>query len=139
MLKTEMTQQQLKNRSLFLGKLREAGWKVNKGWELLFEQGHSVTPEAQTEYQNPMFELRLSYCVERDYILWECVGRNNPIVLSLRFYLQEKLDIILDTIVEVQDTVSPDNFTDFVKKMVHLCDTVLIETSERLLEVSLEE
>jgi hypothetical protein len=139
MLKTEMTQQQLNNRSLFIGKLREAKWKINKGWELLFEHGHSLTPEGQAEYQNPRFELRLSYYIDGGYVFLECVGRDNPIVLSLRFYPIQKFNLIVDAVIAVQDNLSPNNYSEFVKKMIQLCDPLLIETAEGLIQASLSE
>jgi hypothetical protein len=134
-----MTEQQLNNRNLFIQELKAAKWNNNQGLELLFEQGHSVTPEAQAGYQNADFNLGLSYYVERGYLLWECVGKDNPIVLSLRFYPQENLEIILDTIIEAQDTLSVDNCADFVKKMIQICESLWIETSEGLIEASLPE
>ena len=130
-----MDNQQLKNRELFIKKLITAGWDP-KGWEVLFEGGTCLTPEAQAEHRNSSFDLRLSYYIEQSYVLLECEGRYDTTILSFRFYPKENLDTILERITMVQDTLSPDNYTDFIETIIPLADIVLLETSEGLVQLS---
>ena len=124
MMKTEMTPAQIDNKNLFTNKLISAGWNLDRGLELLFEQGHSIVPEARAKYQNAAFYLQLNYIMEGGYVLWECVGKDNPITMTLRFYPQQNLDSVLASLVAVQDTLSPDNCGDFVLTMVPLCTRI---------------
>jgi hypothetical protein len=131
-----MTEQQLKDRDIFINKLITAKWNPG-GWELLFESGANLTPEAQAEYQNPVFDICLSYYAEKGYILMECVKKKNHKTISLRLYPKNDLSTIVDTVIAVQDTFSLDNYPDFINKLVPMCRLVLLQTADGLVKVSL--
>jgi hypothetical protein len=137
MMKTEMTPAQIDKRNLFTNKLISAGWKLDRRLELFFDEGFSVVPEAGAKYQNTAFYLQVSYMMEGGYLLWECVGKNNPIILTLNFYLKANLDSVLAAILAVQDTLSADNRGEFLLTIIPLCAIVLVETSEGFMQVSL--
>ena len=135
MKKTDMTLHQLKNRETFVKQLITAGWNPG-GWEELFDSDVRLTPEAQAEYQNDVFSIRLSYNVEQDYILLECVEKNTSTVLSSRFYPKQNLIEVIDMIVGSQDSLSPDNYVDFIKTFIPVCNHVLLELTNGLVELS---
>ena len=85
MLKDELNQRQLKNRNIFITKITNAGWDP-RGWEQLFESGINLSPEAQAEYQNDTFNLRLCYYIEEGYILLECFDKDEAVERNFRFY-----------------------------------------------------
>jgi hypothetical protein len=135
MFKEELNQQQLRDRNLFIKKLISAGWDP-KGWDELFEGGACLTPEAQAEYQNTTFDLRLSYYAGQGYMLVECVGRDDPTRLSLLFYPNQNFEILVDKVIAMQDTLSPSNYPDFITMMIPLCKLILLETPEGPVKIS---
>ncbi len=137
MFKAELNQHQLRDRDLFIKKLITAGWDP-KGWEKLFEGGACLTPEAQAEYhnKNPTSDLRLSYYAGQGYVLMECVGRDDPTRLNLRFYPNQNLATLVDKVIAMQDTLSSANYPDFITMMIPLCKLILLETPEGLVKIS---
>ena len=142
MLKEEMTEEQLAKREDFITPLVSAGWDVG-GWEQLFNSGFSLTPEAQAEYQNPKLTLRLSYYIKDDYILLEfrkqedsTLSAQENIMPSLRFYTNGNLESVLSGVIAEHDTLSVDNYPNFIKKMIPLCKLILLEIEEALVRVS---
>jgi len=142
MLKEEMTEQELAGRADFVKQLVAAGWDVG-GWERLFNNGFSLTPEAQAEYRNPKLTLRLSYYVKDDYILLEfrkqeatTLPAQENLIPSLRFYANGNLEPVLSGVIAEEHTLSQDNYPDFIKKMIPLCKFVLLEIEEGLVKLS---
>ena len=142
MLKEEMSEEQLAKRENFITPLVAAGWDVG-GWERLFNSGFSLTPEAQAEYRNPKLTLRLSYYIKDNYILLEfrkqeatTLPAEENIMPSLRFYTNGNLASVLSGVIAEDDTLSADNYPNFIKKMIPLCKLVLLEIEESLVRVS---
>ena len=135
MFKAEMTEKQLADRDVFVRKLTAVGWDP-RGWEQLFDSGANLTPEAQAEYKNATFEMRLGYYIGENYVSLELARIHNRTNIRLRFCLKDNLAVIVDAVAEVQDTVSQDNYVDFIQKMVLLCDPLLLETPQGLVKVS---
>ncbi len=135
MLKTDMTPEQLKRRDFFINRLLAAGWDPG-GWELLFEHGADLSPEAQAEYENPALSLRLSYFVEQGYVLLESVSKETSEALSVRFYPKDNLTTVVDILVEVQDRLAPDRYTGLIGNMIPVCEAIVLETPDGLVKVS---
>jgi hypothetical protein len=136
MFKTEMTQQQLEARCLFVDKLSVAGWNPGR-WDILFEQGHCLTPEAQAEYQNSAFNFRLSYFIKEAYILLNLVERNNgSFRAKLRLYPKRELNEVLDAIIKRQSIISIKSYASFVSSLIPLCEHLLLEMPNGLMKVS---
>jgi hypothetical protein len=126
MFKGQMNKTQLKTRDLFVKKFVEAGWDVGQ-WESLFKRGVDLVPEALVEYKNPVFDLRTGYYVADGYVSLECIGNEEPIAIKLRFYPQESLEEVVESIISIQNTLTTDNYTDFTRRMIITCDLVLFE------------
>lgn len=136
MHKSEMTSQQITTRDEFIQRLIAAGWSP-QGWELLFARVRELTPEAQAEYQAAHFDMRLSYYLREGYILLELVSRYDNFFLGIRLYPKEKLSVILDQIIAMKNKLSLDNYADFIKSIIPLCEYRMIETPEGLVQASL--
>jgi hypothetical protein len=137
MLKPDMAPEQLADRRLFLERLENAGWIVDKNWKELFESSANLIPEALAEYRNDVFYMRLGYYIEENYVFQKCVDRSRKILVSsLRFY-PKLLDRRLNIIVDWQNILSLDNYTNFVKNMVPLCNLVLYDSPDGLVKISL--
>lgn len=136
MTSAEMTEGQLSERDLFARRLRAAGWD-DGGWDELFSAGVRLTPEAQAEYQNSAFSLRLGYFAGGGYVRFECVRRRDGLVeLCLHCYPRRGLTAVLDALGAAQDSLSPDNYPEFVKTLIPLCDPLLMETPDGLFQLS---
>ncbi len=131
-----MTEQQLANRSTFIRKLIAAGWDP-RGWEQLFDGGARLKPEAQAEYNNGILNLRMSYYAGEGYIQLECVQREVITVVAARFYPKEdNLVSIIDIVIAEQDTLSLDNFSDIIKRIIPYCSHIFLESGLGLTKVS---
>jgi len=135
MRKSEMTAPQIATRNEFIQRLIAAEWSP-AGWELLFARDHELTPEALAEYQAAHFDMRLSYYVRPGYILLELVRRHDNFFLGMRLYPKEKLSVILDKILAMKNQLSLENYADFIKSIIPLCDPLLIEIPEGLVQAS---
>lgn len=150
MLKKEMVEEELARRTYFVKRLVAAGWDT-RGWERLFNSGFSLTPEAQAEYRNAELALRLSYYIKDNYILLEF--RENELVQqsarqagtlssdvnllpSLRFYPDGNLGLVLDELITELKRPSEDTYPDLIKKMIPLCQLILLEIEEGLVKLS---
>lgn len=158
-----MTDRQQQERVLFRQKLINAKWNINEGWDLLFEQDNRLSPEAVAEIESASSALRLSYYIEKGYVLLECMTppphfkarENGNLALKLRFYTQgsangasssppdvskdgitDNLTAILDQVIAQQEILSPVNVANFIKEAVTLSTPVVVETSEGLFQLA---
>jgi hypothetical protein len=81
MRKSEMNEWQLASRDAVVSQLVAAGWDPG-GWEVLFASDQNLSPEAQAEYGNASFDLRLSYLVGDQYLFFEAVAIFQPVRFS---------------------------------------------------------
>ena len=89
-----MTAAQLGAREGFVELLQGAGWEV-EGWEHLFENGASLTPEAQAEHRGDRADLRLGYLVGDGYAQLEIIDHEEG-VLRLRLYPLESMESVVE-------------------------------------------
>jgi len=162
MRKSEMTAQQRQERELFKQKLINAKWNSNDGWNLLFEQDNRLSPEGVAEIESASSSLRLSYYIEKGYVLLECMSQagskaisNSHLALNLRFYTQgiandggascppvrqnsvmDNLTAILDKIIAQQDILSPSHVANFIKEVLTLSTPLVVETPQGLFQLS---
>ncbi|MGB0389542.1 MAG: hypothetical protein ACPGWR_32375 [Ardenticatenaceae bacterium] len=137
MRKSEMTLQQRQERKQFRRKLSSAKWGNHDPWNFSFEQDRNLTPEAQAEYESVFLNLRLSYYANKRYLLLDIVSKEEDLALKTRFYLSDNLETILDKVIAQQDTLSRPNYAHFIKDMTTLCNPIVIETPQGLVQVSL--
>jgi hypothetical protein len=133
MKKSKMSARSLEDRRMLRQYLALAGWDV-ESWDQALETGADVEPEAEGEYAGPVFNLRLEYHAEHNYLLLEMVQRDGELFLRLRLY--NDLALILARIIAAQDTIDKENYTDLIKSLILLCDPLLVETDEGLYRLS---
>ena len=130
MRKSEMNDWQLASRDAFVSQL--AGWDPG-GWEILFASDQNLSPEAQAEYQNESFEMRLSYFVADQYLFFEAVGE---LAFTLRLYPAGDVDDVVAEIVKVQETLSGESVGKLVEDLKPLCRAILFDKGDELVEIS---
>ena len=135
MRREEMSATQLAKRTLFVSKLLDAGWDP-RGWEILFESGMQLTPEAQAEFKSRTANLRLAYYIEDECVALECAGRADPSPLALRFYPKLNISAFLDLVIDRQHSLSPDDYLELVSKANELCEHIFLRTPQGLLRLS---
>lgn len=135
MRKSEMNDWQLEDRDSFVNRLTAAGWEA-RGWEVLFAAENELTPEAQAEYQNSAFKLRCSYFVAHEYLLLEAVANVGELALALRLYPAGGCKQLLDAIIASQETLSDENYSEFIEKAKPLCSHIVLETADKLVEIT---
>jgi hypothetical protein len=119
MRKSEMNQDELRYRDLFVETLSSKGWHGARRNQQ-FDRGLWVSPEASMTYSNGALELRFDlYCEDPRVILYlESPGGKT---LGLVFRCEDRLRPLLDTVVAMQDVVSPGNIKDKTKELLAAC------------------
>ena len=135
MRKSEMSDWQLASRDAFVNQLVAAGWEAG-GWEILFASEQNLSPEAQAEYRNASFEMRLSYFVADQCLFFEAVAKVGELAFALRIYPAGDVRDVVAEIVKVQETLSEENVGKFVEDLKPLCRTILFDKGDELVEIS---
>ena len=130
MLIQDMSKKQLKERSTFVKKLSDAGWDAGPTDEL-FESGMmDVSPEGFARYENAGANLELSYHAEDSHISLLIGAKDMQDFIKFRFYYGPRFAGALGAVIKAQDTLSRDEYTDFIKGMIRLCKEVFMEVEE---------
>jgi hypothetical protein len=135
MRKSEMSDWQLASRAAFVSQLGAAGWDSG-GWEILFASDQNLSPEAQAEYGNAVFDMRLSYFVADQYLFFETVAKVGELAFALRLYPAGEADDVVVEIVKVQETLSEESVGKLVNDVKPLCRTIVFDKGDELVEIS---
>jgi hypothetical protein len=135
MRKSEMSAGSLEDRRIFLQHLAASSWDV-EAWDEAHDTGANVEPEAEARYAGPFFDLRLEYHAQHRYLLLELAQPEGVLALSLRLHPSGDVSPLLARITGAQDTIDAENYTEFVKSLLPLCEPLLIETDEGLYRLS---
>jgi hypothetical protein len=136
MRKSEMSGWQLASRAAFVDQIVAAGWDPG-GWEILFASDANVSPEAQAEYLNAPFDMRLSYFVADQYLFFEAVAKVGELAFALRLYPAGDAVDVVAKIVKAQETLSEANFSILVEDLKPLCRMIVFDKGNgELVEIS---
>lgn len=119
MRRTEMSEQQLKNRQLFVDSLLAVGWR-GSNFNQDFDQGLRVSPEASMEYSNSAMDLRFDFvCQDPRLILY--LDSHEGKSLGFVFKCENQLEPLLDAVIGMQDTISPGNLREKSAELLRAC------------------
>jgi len=135
MRKSEMSEWQIANRDAFASQLIAAGWDPG-GWDILFASDQDLSPEAQAEYRNDSFDLRLSYFVADQYLFLEAVATVGEFAFALRLYPAGGAGEVVAEILKVQDTMSEETFSKLVEDLKPLCRLIVFDKGDELVEIN---
>jgi hypothetical protein len=135
MRKSEMSDWQIANRDAYASQLVAAGWDPG-GWEILFASDQNLSPEAQAEYHNASFHLRLSYFVADQYLFLEAVAKIGELAFALRLYPAGDVSEVVAEISTVQDTLSEETISKLIEDLKPLCRVILFDKGDELVEIS---
>ena len=135
MRKSEMSDWQLASRAAFVSQLVAAGWDPG-GWEILFASDQNLSPEAQAEYRNASFDMRLSYFVADQYLFFEAVAKLGELAFALRLYSADGVDDVVAEIVKVQETLAEESVGKLVEDLKPLCRAIVFDKGDGLVEIS---
>ncbi len=123
----------LEARAEFISVLDGAGWQVN-GFDALLGIGVNVEPEAVATYRGPVFLVDMQFWADEQRLGLDIFTSETDVLLRLRLYPQEQR-VLLDAIIDAQNSLDLDNYPAFVETLVPLCDPLLLETDAGLLQV----
>lgn len=146
MEKEKLTKEQMRRRTQFVDTLLEKGWDAG-AWETLFNDGHDLCPEAALEYDGHYANLRLSYYLEKDYLLFECClwsdkekSTDPEDELTARLYPRENLDEILNKISFSQNNINTTNdWVELIDNCYPFCQNIYLGINGTLVELKKEE
>jgi len=136
--KTEMTAAQLVAREAFVQLLEEAGWDV-EGWEHLFENGASLTPEARAEHGADRCDLRLGYWVRDGYAQLDIADRAAGEHLRMRLYPAAGMDAVVGRVITWQDALDAESLPRFVRAAAPACRGLFLETGDEFVALAVDE
>jgi hypothetical protein len=119
MEKSEMSEEQLRQRSVFIESLSAAGWR-GLNFNQKFEQGLWTSPEASMEYSNGPITLRLDQLFEDPRVILYLDSQEGK-SLGLVFKCADRLKPLLDAVIEMQDTVSAANIKEKSERLLAAC------------------
>lgn len=130
-----MTAAHLATREAVVSRLDEAGWSV-AGWERLFEDGVSLTPEAQAEYAGDLADLRLGYWAAEGYLQLDCADREESETLRLRLYPRAGVEAVLAHVTRWQGSLSAAMLPDFVLDVAPACRGIFLDAGDQFVSLS---
>lgn len=122
MRKTEMSDEQLRSRSLFVEALSSAGWR-GSNFNQDFDEGLRTSPEASMSYSNSQLTLRMDLLFEdpRAILYLDAKGGKS---LGLVFKCADRLKPLLDAVVGIQNNVGPGNIKDKSEELLAACPSM---------------
>jgi hypothetical protein len=119
MRKSEMTEDQLRQRSLFVETLAAAGWR-GTNFNRNFDQGLSSSPEASMTYANPRVSLRLDMAFADPRVILYVDAKSGK-SLGLVFKCTARFESLLRVMTDMQDRIGPDNVKDEREHLLAVC------------------
>jgi hypothetical protein len=112
--------------SFFVEKVTNAGWLFEN--LTAFSQDEIVySSKIQAEYENRQAHLHLELYSQEKYILFSITKDNFRNGVAFHFYFGENLKKVLELILNNQNRLSLDDYTDFIKSISVVCEYVLLE------------
>lgn len=117
--KSQMTERQLSDRTLFVKTLANAGWRGTLFNEH-FDSGLSGSPEASMEYSSKAMELRFDF-EAKDPRLILYLDSPEGKSLGLVFRCPDQLDALLQAVIGIQDSVTAANIKKKSEELLSAC------------------
>jgi hypothetical protein len=133
MRKSEMTKEQLQERSAITASLAAAGWSGPLEEES-FAQNLWLDPEASMEYENDSMLLDLEYNAEKKSVYFT-ISAHTGESIQLVIEYGKKLDELLQTVIDFQDEISPNNYRQFLRRILKVCPSTRVDTGDETLEL----
>ncbi|MEA2894736.1 MAG: hypothetical protein QOJ84_351 [Bradyrhizobium sp.] len=119
MRKKEMNEEQLRQRSLFVDSLANAGWR-GSNFNHNFDEGLWSSPEASMTYSNRQMSLRLDLSFEDPRMIFY-LGSKSGKSLGLVFKCGDRQKSLLDAVIGMQDSIGPDSIKDKSEDLLAIC------------------
>ncbi len=115
---------------IFLKYLADAGWDIGACDDILNAQD-DIDPMAKAHFVGSLFDLYLEYHIREFFLVFEMSKHDGELVLCLQLHpSRDTTSQLLEQIIKKQDTLDSDNYPDFVKLLIPLCDLLLVKTDE---------
>ena len=122
MRKSEMSEKQLQQRSLLVETLEAAGWR-GSNFNRNFDQGLWSSPEASMNYSGGSMSLRLDLLFEDPRMILYLTSKGGK-SLGLVFKCEDRQKQLLDAIVGMQDSLTPENVKTKTVDFLAVCPNV---------------
>jgi hypothetical protein len=119
MRQSEMNQEQLARRSLFVDTLTAAGWRSSNN-NRNFDNGLWVSPEASLSYSNPDMTLIFELALDDPRAILHLDAKGGR-TLGLVFKCVDRLKDLLNAVVAMQNDISPDNVKNTSTNLLAVC------------------
>lgn len=125
--KSDLNEMQLLKRNIVVEILQNKNWN-NTHIEQEFEENKAVAPQVMFVYHNnPNFEIYLSYYIEENYIFLDLLNKNQRSENQICKLKATNLGEIIEKVIESQDQISDENWTDLLGQFIDICEEVVLE------------
>jgi hypothetical protein len=129
MRKSEMTDNQIQERTMVVQLLAQAGWNESAE-NRNFDKGRWVNYEARMEYRSSEMDLAVEYRANDelistrrlDLLIYGRAGEG----IELMIYPDGSVEKLLRTIISFQDVISTNNYKQHVRNVLHLCPSTYV-------------
>ncbi len=125
--KSELTESEIQKRNILVEILTTENWITNE-LENDFENDKAIAPQTLLIYPyNPNFEIQLSYYIEEEFIFLDLLNKNERSETQICRLKPNNLGELIEKIVEAQNDLSDENWTDLLGKFIDICEEVLLQ------------
>lgn len=125
--KDELSEEEIIKRDIVVEILQNENWN-NTEIEKQYQENQPTTPQAMLFYSNnPNFEIYLSYYIQQNCIYLDLYNKNQRSENQICKFKINNLADIIQKILEAQDQISDDNWTDWLGEFIDICEEVTLE------------
>ena len=122
MRKSEMSAEQLRQRTSFVTTLEKAGWS-GSNFNRNFDAGLWDSPEASMTYSNRELTLRLDLVFKDPRMILYLDAKSGK-SLGLVFKCEDRQKELLETIVGMQNGIASDNLKESTEELLAVCPNI---------------
>ena len=127
MRKTEMSTQQLGERTLIVDTLRRSAWDAPSNENEMFDEGLWLQCEAVLEYRGPAATLSVFYRADQNamYVVFEMLDERR---FEIKLDVDNRLGEVLAVITSFQDTLTELNYRSCIRELMKICEPIYVST-----------
>ena len=133
---SELNEQQLQDRTLFVKRVQETGWELDTGTEELLSNDISVSPEALAKVRHGEFITQTALSFQEGMLIYQIVRSTTGENFSHLYLYYEELAPLLELLLAEAPKVIPETYPDMVSKLMPLCKMVVMATEDQLYRIS---
>lgn len=124
---SELNEQQLQDRTLFVKRVQETSdWELDTGTEELLSNDISVSPEALAKVRHGEFITQTALSFKEGMLIFQIVRSTTGENFSHLYLYYEELAPLLELLLAEAPKIMPEDYPDMVSQLMPLCKMVVM-------------